>query len=104
FACSYADIAEIYICNDKEKPKNGTLMSIDDEGIVHAYEKNKYERVIGVVSSDPMIIGNFDGNFTKYLRDENTGLIIKDKNGNPIIDDKLNICDHKEYNVIVGIC
>lgn len=104
FACSYADIAEIYICNDKEKPKNGTLMSIDDEGIVHAYEKNKYERVIGVVSSDPMIIGNFDGNFTKYLRDENTGLIIKDKNGNPIIDDKLNICDDKEYNVIVGIC
>lgn len=100
FACSNADISEIYICNDIEKPVNGTLMTVDSEGFVHAFKKGTKERILGVISSDPMIIGNYNGMFMNYIRDENTGLIIKDENGNPLVREN----NKTGFKVKVGIC
>lgn len=100
YACSFADIAEIYLCDDEKKPNNGTLMTVNEKGIVHAYKKGTNEKVLGIISSDPMLIGNMDALFTKYLRDEETGLILKDENNNPILKDDIN---ENEYPVTVGI-
>lgn len=103
FACSFADVAEIYICNDEKYPSNGTLLTVDKKGYVHKYKEGTNESIIGIVSSDPMLLGNSDGNFMKYQRDEKTGLIIRDENGNPKLKENLNN-DKYEHYVAVGIC